>query len=371
MFGALFVAAGLSPRESLQVFSYGMETPLYLLGLLAALELACRGRDVAAFAVAGGLAFVHPDAVLLVPALAVALRLARGAWPLRAVAFGLLPAAAVAAALGAAYGSPVPHSVTAKRAVYAESPGNALAQLSDTFLVVASAREAAVLAGDRWVVAADFVLPPVAAVLVIVTLVRSRARLAALPVLALALFSAAYVAAFALGNPLVFPWYHPPLALAAAFVLCGAASGLGRAGRCGWAVLLAGTAGLHVALFSPYDPSGREEVYRRAVETLAPGPADVVVAPEIGAIGWYSRARILDTIGLVSPEALRFKASPNGAVSPRLLRETTATALVSLGRFLSVANSLDPGALARWRLVARYPARVFGDTEVLVYRRAD
>jgi hypothetical protein len=371
LFAALCVAIGLSPRESLRVFAYGMETPLYLLGLVLAIELLCRGRDVAAFAVAGALAFIHPDAALLVGALAVASRASGGRWPWRGMALGLAPAAAGAVALWASYGSPIPHSVTAKRAVYAEAPGTAAARLSDSVLIVTATREAPALAFGPLGAVTDLVLPSAAAVLVAVTLVLGRLRLASLPALAFALFSAAYVVAFAFGNPLVFPWYRPPLNLAAAFVVCAAVGGLGPVWRFAWAVLLAGTAVLHVAFFVPYDPAGREDVYRRAVEVLAPGPAEVILAPEIGVVGWTSRARILDSIGLVSPGALRFRASPDGSVSPRLLRETTATSLVSLGRFLWAARTLDPGSLAGWRLVARCPATAFGDTEVQVYRRKD
>jgi hypothetical protein len=287
------------------------------------------------------------------------------------MAQGLAPAAAAAVALWAFYGSFVPHSVTAKRAVYAEAPGAAIAQLSDAVLIVAAAREAPGLAFGRLGVVTDLVLPGAAAVLVAATLVRGRSGLASLPVLALALFSAAYVFAFAVGNPLVFPWYRPPLALAAAFVVGAAAGALGPVWRGGWAVLFAATAVLHVAFFAPYDPGGREDVYRRAIEGLAPAQTDVVLGPEIGVLGWFSRARIQDAIGLVSPESLGFRAFPDGSVSPRLLRETSATSLVSLSRFLAAAKAVDPGSLSRWRLVARYPARAFGDTEVLVYRRTD
>lgn len=364
LLAALFVVAALSPHASLEVFASGMETPLYLLGLLGAVELACRGRDAAAFAVASGLFFLHPDGAALVPALLLALRAARGRWPWRGFALGLAPAAAGAAALWVAFGSPLPHSVTAKRLAYAMPPGHALLRLEETVLDT--------------LVAYATPLAPVAIVLLAVgvlalLLAFGRRALANPPVLALALFAGAYVAAFALANPLVFPWYRPPLALATAFVAIACAARLPRPARAGAAALLAAAACVHVATFRPYDPSGREAVYTRAAGLLALGPGDTVAAPEIGALGWATPARLLDTVGLVSPSALRWLDRPlaeGGSIPPRLLRETDAAALVALDRFLDPALAADPGALARWTEVARLPAHAFGSPgTVRVFRR--
>jgi hypothetical protein len=364
LLAAVFVAAALSPHASLEVFASGMETPLYLLGLLVAAELACRGRDAAAFAVASALFFLHPDAAALVPALVLALRAARGRWPWRALALGVAPAAAAAAALTAYFGSPLPHSVAAKRLAYAMPPGYALTRFEETVL-------------DTLVAAATPAPPVAAAVLAVAALagivVFGRAALGTLPALAFAVFSALYVAAFSLANPLVFDWYRPPLVLATAFVLVACAARLPRPGRAAAAALLALAASVHLATFRPYDPSGREEVYARAADLLDLGADDTVAAPEIGALGWATRARVLDTIGLVSPSALRWLDRPldeGGTVPPRLLRETDADALVALDRFLDRALAADPGALGRWSEVARLDARAFGGAgTVRVFRR--
>ncbi len=364
LLAALFVAAALSPHASLDVFASGMETPLYLLGLLVALELACRGRDAAAFAAASALFFLHPDAAVLVPALALAMRASRGRWPWRALAVGLAPAAAAAAALTAAYGSPLPHSVVAKRLAYAMPPGHALVRLEETVL-------------DTLVAYATPVAPALivlaAAVALALVLAFGRRAVANPPVLAFALFGGAYFLAFAFANPLVFTWYRPPLALATAFVTVACAARLPRPACAAAAVLLATAACIHVATFRPYDPSGREDVYARAASLLGLGPEDTVAAPEIGALGWATRARVLDTVGLVSPAALQWLDRPldeGGAIPPRLLRETRANALVALDRFLDPTLAADPGALGRWTEVARLPARAFGGPgEVRVFRR--
>lgn len=202
---ALFVAAALSPRASLEVFASGMETPLYLAGLLGAVELACRGHDAAAFAAAGALCFLHPDAAALIAGLALALRAVRRRWPWRALALGLVPAAAAAAALWVAYGSPLPHSMTAKRLAYAMPSGHAFSRLAETIFDPLIARETP---------APPFVAALLAAAAFALILLFGRAALGELPALAFVGFSALYVAAFAVANPLVFDWYRPPLALA-------------------------------------------------------------------------------------------------------------------------------------------------------------
>ena len=364
LLAALFVAAALSPHASLDAFASGMETPLYLLGLLGALELSCRGWDATAFAVASGLFFLHPDGAALVPALFLALRAARGRWLWRGLVVGLAPAAAGAAALWVAYGSPLPHSVTAKGLAYAMPPGHALLRLEETIL-------------DTLVAYATPLKPELivllAAAAFALVLAFGRRALLNPPVLALALFAGAYVAAFAFANPLVFPWYRPPLALATAFVTIACSARLPRPARMGAATLLAAAACVHVATFRPYDPSGREAVYTRAAGLLALGPRDTVAAPEIGALGWATPARVLDTVGLVSPAALRWLDRPlaeGGSIPPRLLRGTDAEALVALDRFLDPTLAADPGALGRWTEVARLPAHAFGAPgTVRVFRR--
>jgi hypothetical protein len=357
-FAMIFVAAGLSPRESLRVFSSGMETPLYLLGLLLALELACRGHDVTAFTVAGALAFVHPDAVLLLPALAVALRVGRGRWPWRALTLGLAPAAAATAALWAAYGSPIPHSVTAKRLTYTMPFGDAFSHLADTILDPIVARETP---------APPLVGTLLSAAALALILLFGRAALGGLAALAFAGFSALYVAAFAAANPLVFEWYRPPLTLASTFVVTACAARVPRAWRAAAAALLAGSFAVHAAAFRPYDPSGREDVFARAAAALALGPEETVAAPEIGALGWATRARVLDTTGLVSPAALVWLGRTVGegrVIPPRLLRETDATALVTHDSCLAPSLAADPAALDRWSEVA-----VSGARSVRVFRR--
>ena len=103
-----------------------METPLYLFGLALAVERSAAGHLRLALFVAAALPFLHPEGVLLFPALLVATRVTRGRWPLREALAPALAATAGALVLALAAGAPLPHSVTAKRLVYERSPGAAL-----------------------------------------------------------------------------------------------------------------------------------------------------------------------------------------------------------------------------------------------------
>ena len=128
------------------------------------------------------------------------------------------------------------------------------------------------------------------------------------------LFTASFGAAYATARPAIFPWYLIPLLpiLLLTFVVGGSFT-LRTVLRRPWFETVAAAAGLVLigvaaqrcaSLVSSF-PSPRERGYREAVRIVgepAQDPAVLVGALEIGAIGYYTRARILDHFGLVSPE---------------------------------------------------------------------
>ena len=205
---ALGVAAALTPVDTLQVFASGMETPVYLFGLAFAVERLAAGRLRLALLVAVALPFLHPEGALLFPALLVAARVTRGRWPFREAIAPAVAAAAGALALALAFGSPLPHSVTAKRLVYERAPGAALRDLGGSvvgvFLPPPAPAAVAERLGEELTVAEIAVLLALLCLLGLV-LLRHRRALREGPAVALALFAALYVAFFAAGNPLVFP----------------------------------------------------------------------------------------------------------------------------------------------------------------------
>jgi hypothetical protein len=120
-----------------------------------------------------------------------------------------------------------------------------------------------------------------------------------------------------------------------------------------------------------------ERAYMSAGHDLSqPIPEMRVAAPDIGALGYVSNVRILDTFGLISPESARYYPLPPGApyaeIPPDLIRDQQPDLIVSLDLWLS------PGLLdAKWfqsnyRLVERVDVpdhRMWSGRSVVVYER--
>jgi hypothetical protein len=121
----------------------------------------------------------------------------------------------------------------------------------------------------------------------------------------------------------------------------------------------------------------REDLYRRAAEFLRPRlePGDTVAASEIGAFGYYCDCRILDTVGLVSPEAVKYYPLPpasyavNYAVAPDLIRDEAPRYLVSLDVF--IRRSFDEAAWFQrdYQAVWHADTAVFGSRRLEVFSR--
>ncbi len=388
---ALGVAAALTPVDTLQAFASGMETPLYLLGLALAIERSAAGRHRLALFVAAALPFLHPEGVLLFPALLVAARVERGRWPLREALAPAAAATAGALALTLLFGSPLPHSVTAKGLVYERAPGSALHDLGGALvgaiLPPAAPRGVGERLGEALTVAEVGVLLALFGLLGFLVL-RHRSALRAEAAVALSLFAALYLAFFAAGNPLVFPWYRPPLVLVSGLVVAlvlGRALGPGAGSRNvarAFAVLVLLCVAGRLALFRPFDTRLREEAYREAILALGAPAESVVAAPEIGVIGFYTPARILDTAGLVSPVALPFFSVPRGdlgrpraaglpagTIPPGLVAALAPDFVVTRSRFLEALLRVEPSALHGYeRLDLGLGPRAV-EAQLLVYRR--
>jgi arabinofuranosyltransferase len=121
----------------------------------------------------------------------------------------------------------------------------------------------------------------------------------------------------------------------------------------------------------------REMQYRQAVEFLRPRlrAGDVVAASEIGTIGYYCECRILDTVGLVSPEAVRYYPLPrwqyvvNYAVPPGLVRDADPAYLVSLDVFVRASLLRQDWFNHEYQVVWELSSQVFGSRKLLVFSR--
>jgi hypothetical protein len=182
----------------------------------------------------------------------------------------------------------------------------------------------------------------------------------------------------------LFPWYLVPLdAMYLLLAAMGAAAVLH--GRRPWLAGLILVAWQLPAIdwHQPFIPLGfelqRETLYSQVGEELGREypPTTVMAAPEIGALGWTSNLRILDTVGLVSPAASTYYPLPNemvdgdNAIPPKLITDQRPDLVVTLDQFARKSLLPDPTFQREYQLVRRVPAPIWLSTELLVFRRVD
>jgi hypothetical protein len=374
----------------------GMEGSLFVFMMVAALLLALNGHLVASMALLGLDTLVRPEAALaaIVVLLVTAIREKR--LPLReGLAYGLTLAPWLAFATWY-FGSPIPQSMSAKSTVYA-----AVYQSEPWINALALVMQAGLPGQSLFLLRAYDNLNAVLLLLVAVALPilvglaisagrrLIRANPAAIPwVLFPLLYALAYAAAGARGVRM-FHWYIVPLVPFYALLLAvglRTATGNRRGPVLGWAAFVLVALWWTPSLVSPEGigypvgfTNGRERLYEE-VATDYDGRWDgstLLALPEIGAIGYHTRARVLDTVGLVSPSAVRYYPIPNAqlladnAVPSALIRDARPDYVVTLDRFIRGTLVPDSWFFENYQLVE---ARELYDKDVqtlLVYRRAD
>ncbi len=123
----------------------------------------------------------------------------------------------------------------------------------------------------------------------------------------------------------------------------------------------------------------REDLYREIAAFLRPRLAggDVVAATEIGALGYACDCRILDTVGLVSPEAMPYyPLAPEYyvsiyAVPPGLMEARAPRYLVSLDVFIRKSLAEAEWFRRRYQLIWERPSDAFGSIAMQVFERRD
>jgi hypothetical protein len=365
----------------------GMETSLFVLTCVLALSLCAWGRyQLLAAAAAGLSALIRPEGLLLSAVVVGWPMLRDRRLPVRSSLAAVAPVLLVGALLASRYGSPLPHSLAAKQVAYQGTwpLTNAVALLMQAGLPGWSTY---LLAAVPPVVGLPLALIGCASLVYLVRLGvpwLTSHGLAWQPFIGFAVLYIALYALVGLRGVRLFPWYLVPLV---PFFLLGAAAGLARLGRARapWlaaAVLVWQLPALdwqHAALLPAGASLWRETVLLDAGHQLAaslPSSA-VVAAPEIGALGYASNLRILDTVGLVSPAALPYYPLPaeqlatDNAIPPRLIAEQKPDAVVTMDAFAERSLLRDPGFLAAYRLDRTYEAPVWASQQLLVFIRRD
>jgi len=307
----------------------GLETSLYVL-LLTGMIAAYLGRRRTLVGLCAALALLtRPDAILLVGPLILDrfYRALRGGEKLEwgeLLAF-TLTCLAWSAFATLYFGSPIPHSVTAKLAVYRLGENAALIRLIQHYATPFMEDDTLGVIGIR----IGLLLYPF-----LYLIGARRAWRVERRILVYLVYPWLYLLVFALPNPLLFRWYlTPPLPPYFLFILMGAEQLLSELFRLRaklplpawrrWTPLAILTI-LPLALclntwqlhpdHGPDRPAPEmawfklELLYRQAADFLAPrlSANSRLAAGDVGVLGFYTPARILDTVGLNSPESLRY-----------------------------------------------------------------
>jgi hypothetical protein len=370
----------------------GMETSLVIALMTGTLYLHSIRRPTAAALTAALALLTRPDSLILIGPLALErLRqaLPQGRWNRLRIPLTWREAAAFAVPLlawvsfgFAVYGNPIPHSILAKVAAYRLPPEAGVVRLlqhySTPFFEEVTFGPAAIAVGL-------FLYPLLCAIGALRVL---RQETWAWP---LFLYPFAYFAVFAATNVLIFRWYlAPPIPFYLLAIFLGI-DVISRDVKRSLPTVALAAAGLALTLnawtlhpdHGPDRPAPQmafvklELLYERVAADLRGrvSPGEVIAAGDIGALGYFTGAQMLDTIGLVSPVAVGYYPLPdsmyviNYAIPPALIDDQRPEVVVLLEVYGRSGLLLDPEFLANYTLEQTYPTDIYGSEGMLVYRR--
>ena len=293
------------------------------------------------------------------------------------------------------FGSPLPNSLSAKTVAYVMPPFSAL----KTFLPIYSTpfREF-----ETFGAVGSMTFGVIYLTLNLFGLIYAARKLPRL--LPFLLYPWLYALVFALANPLVFRWYvAPPLPALIVGIVAGAWSPLSQLGARlrarrlpAYAIAALGLFWLAISLngwtlhpdHAPDRPAPKmawheiELLYQRVGaglrDTYGVTPATRVASADIGAIGYFSRATIVDTVGLVTPELRRYYPLPSGliaegqnyAIPPQLILDTRPAYLVTMEAFVRLGLEQDATFKRDYELLYEIPTGYYG-TGMRLYRRIE
>jgi hypothetical protein len=385
----------------------GLETSVYVLLLTATvLGYLEKRRLLTAFCAVLAL-LTRPDALILVVPLLLD-RLVR-AWRnhetiqvTELLAF-LVPGLAWAAFATLTFGSPIPHSVLAKMQAYRLDPYSAFIRLLQHY--------ATPFLEEDWLntavaIGIGLVLYPF-----LYLVGARRAWRAEKRSLVYLLYPWLYMLAFSIPNPLIFRWYlTPPLPpyflmillgadqlLSALFKLRVKAPPAGRksAGTYGWRTIVPALLVICLPLAStltgwdihpdhgPDRPAPDmawfklELLYQQAAGILAPQltPAQTLAAGDVGTLGYFTSARILDTVGLNSAQSLHYYPLAasyyviNYAIPTRLILDQKPDYVVVLEVYVRKTLLQDAQFKQEYRLMQTLPTDIYGSHGMLIFKR--
>ena len=377
----------------------GLETSVYVLLLTATVwgYLEQRRRLTALGAVLALL--TRPDALILVGPLLLD-RLVR-AWRkhetirIDELLVFLLPGLAWAAFATLTFGSPIPHSVLAKMQAYRLQPFDSFIRLLQHY--------ATPFLEQDWLntavaIGIGLVLYPF-----LYLVGARRAWQAEKRSLVYILYPWLYLLAFSIPNPLIFRWYlTPPLPPYFLFILLGADKLLSelfklrvKAPAAAWRTIVPALLVLCLPLAStltgwdlhpdhgPDRPAPDmawfklELLYQQAAGILAPqlSPNQTLAAGDVGTLGYFTPARILDTVGLNSAQSLRYYPLDasyyviNYAIPTRLILDQKPDYVVVLEVYIRKTLLQDAQFKQDYSLIQTLPTDIYGSNGMMIFKR--
>ncbi|KPL78696.1 hypothetical protein ADN00_05455 [Ornatilinea apprima] len=376
----------------------GMETSVYVFLLLASVYAYLHQKRALTTLFAAFAILTRPDALILVGPLALdrlvrALRMGEKLTLREIVAF-FVPTLAWAVFAATFFGSPIPHSIQAKLAVYRLDEHAALIRLIQHY---ANLLHQYNFLGSTGTLLGILIFPAlyIAGAL---NAWRAEKRL-----LVLLLYPWLYFLTFALPNPLIFRWYLTP-PLPAYFLFClvglqvvlnkllkitaGARQPVWKLAVLGLLIVILPFASLVSAWqlhpsHGPDRPAPEmawfelELLYQKAAQQIKPllSPGQVLAAGDVGMLGFVTDAYILDTVGLNSGQTLDYYPIPaesyvtNYAIPTRLILEEQPDWIIILEVYGRKTFLADPQFHAAYQLWDSLPTDIYGSKAMLIYHR--
>ncbi len=297
------------------------------------------------------------------------------------------------------FGSPIPNSLGAKSVAYHVADLGALRTLAVNY---ANPFQDYETIGSLPSAAGLFVYPALNLLAMSAAWRRERA------LLPLLVFPWLYFAIFAVANPLMFRWYFVPplpawifgavLGVWSLFALIAQRTETTRWLHPAAAALMLGWWGtLALGAWNPSPDHGPGSPAPEAAwhelelnyqiigtqlrDEFGVTPETRVASADIGAVGYFSEATIVDTVGLVTPElsayypfdpAIRVTApdEQNYAVPPQLILDTQPDYFVTMEGFVRNGLAQMPAFTDNYTLVREIPTEFYG-TGMQLYARND
>ncbi|MBW6475262.1 MAG: hypothetical protein K0B14_19200 [Anaerolineaceae bacterium] len=377
----------------------GLETSVVVLLLVGMSYFYLTNRVTLAAFLASLALLTRPDTILLVGLIALdhfirVLRKKQKLYWYDVVALMLLPLIWYGFATWQ-FGSPIPHSVQAKLGAYHLKPEEGLIRLLQHY--------ATPFMADRWFGAA-FAVGSGLLVYPFLYLVGARSFFKQdSRSLVIMVYPWLYLMVFAIANPLIFRWYlTPPLPFLFIGILAGAEvflSSIFSQPKLHFTVFLQRSLLVLLIAIIPFvnllcnwtlhpdhgpdrPAPGMawfelELLYQKAAQIVQPflTPNTTLAAGDVGVLGYYTQARILDTVGLNSPEALDYYPLDdkfyvtNYAVSPDLIIDQQPELVVLMEVYGRLGLFQDPRFIEQYDLLALIPSDIYGSEGMLIFIR--